>query len=301
MASNSDADADSSKQTEPVERTSGSLARLWRSPPANRHGRAKGSPVEGVLMGRSANNRQKSTNTDSVVSAAGGSRVARIIKDLATVFLVYVVGQVSVGLLVGFFGHGASQTARTSTVLVAYMLGGILMIAALLYMIKLRKIPRASVLYFKKPKLGDIGLVFLGYGMYFAVVTVVLILIKAYVPAIDLAQKQELGLQSISGAMLPLTFVALAILPPLSEEMMFRGFLLSRLRSHKLSKWVSAIVVSGLFGLSHGQVNVAIDTFVLSMVMIYVLGLRRNLWITVGIHMLKNALAFLGLFVFKVF
>jgi uncharacterized protein len=224
-----------------------------------------------------------------------------LVKDLVTVFLVYAVGQVSVGLFVRYFGGASDSASRSQGVLIAYIIGGMVMIAALLYVIKYRKISRPSVLYFKKPKLRDIGLVFLGYGMYFAIVSVVLILVKAYVPQINLGEKQELGLQSITSAMLPLTYLALAILPPLSEEMMFRGFLLSRLRMHKVSKWASAIAVSGLFALSHGQVNVAIDTFILSMVMIYVLGIRRNLWITVGIHMLKNTLAFLGLFVFKVF
>lgn len=60
----------------------------------------------------------------------------------------------------------------------------------------------------------------------------------------------------------------------------------------------AAIFTSGTFGLVHGQWNVAIDTFVLSMVMIFLYEKTKNLWACVFLHGLKNLVAFLALFVF---
>ena len=85
----------------------------------------------------------------------------------------------------------------------------------------------------------------------------------------------------------------------LVEELMFRGYLYSRLRSTKLSYIVSSLIVSVLFGLAHRQLNISIDTFILSMVMIYVLRERDSLWATIGMHFIKNSFAFLAVFVLK--
>lgn len=59
----------------------------------------------------------------------------------------------------------------------------------------------------------------------------------------------------------------------------------------------AAIFTSGTFGLVHGQWNVAIDTFILSMVMIALYEKTKNLWACVFLHGLKNLVAFLALFV----
>jgi membrane protease YdiL (CAAX protease family) len=67
-----------------------------------------------------------------------------------------------------------------------------------------------------------------------------------------------------------------------------------------MKPWVAAIITSTLFGLLHGQANVAIDTFVLSMVMVYAYESRKNnLWVPVLIHATKNLVAFVVLFVLK--
>jgi len=43
-----------------------------------------------------------------------------------------------------------------------------------------------------------------------------------------------------------------------------------------------------------------IDTFILSLVLIYLREKTDSLYASIGLHMLKNTIAFLGLFVFKV-
>jgi membrane protease YdiL (CAAX protease family) len=69
--------------------------------------------------------------------------------------------------------------------------------------------------------------------------------------------------------------------------------------------WACAIT-SSLFAIAHLQVgsgepllwSAAVDTFVLSLILIYLREKTGSLWTSVGLHSLKNFIAFLGLFVF---
>jgi membrane protease YdiL (CAAX protease family) len=60
---------------------------------------------------------------------------------------------------------------------------------------------------------------------------------------------------------------------------------------------LSAALISGaLFGLVHMQWNVAIDTFILSFALVYVFEKTGTIWSAIGLHALKNGVAFVGLF-----
>jgi hypothetical protein len=126
---------------------------------------------------------------------------------------------------------------------------------------------------------------------------VVILSLASHIPGFNANQSQNIGYQGIAGTQLILAFVGLVVLPPLAEEMLFRGFLYRGLAS-RWPKVVAALVTSGLFGLVHFQWNVSIDVFVLSLVMIALYEKTENLWVCVGLHAIKNSLAFLTLFVF---
>jgi membrane protease YdiL (CAAX protease family) len=124
---------------------------------------------------------------------------------------------------------------------------------------------------------------------------------------INLDQKQELGFDAVVGTIERLmAFVSLVVLPPIVEEVMFRGFLFAGLRK-KLPFPAVALLVSLIFASLHllegsgGLLWVAgIDTFVLSLVLCYVREKTGNLWAGIAVHMLKNCVAFLYLYVFVV-
>jgi hypothetical protein len=61
--------------------------------------------------------------------------------------------------------------------------------------------------------------------------------------------------------------------------------------------WAAIIITSLLFGAVHGQWNVAIDVFVLSLVLCSLREVTGNIWAGVLLHMLKNGLAFYLLFI----
>lgn len=117
-------------------------------------------------------------------------------------------------------------------------------------------------------------------------------------PWVDISQKQDLGLENFVGSDLPLIFVSLVLLPPLAEEVVFRGILYRSFR-RPLGKIAAALVTSAIFGAAHGQWNVATDTFVLSLILIFVVEKSKSLWPAILLHALKNFIAYLLVFVFR--
>jgi len=157
-----------------------------------------------------------------------------------------------------------------------------------------------------KPRWADVGYTLLAFGAYFLVYGILLSLATTLVPSLDLNQKQELGFdaqQNLAG--LIMVFLALVVLAPLTEEVLFRGFILQGLRS----RWAflpSALLTSVVFGTAHlmgGSQGAALlwvaglDTLVLSMVLCYLREKTGGLWAGIGLHALKNSIAFVALFV----
>lgn len=123
-------------------------------------------------------------------------------------------------------------------------------------------------------------------------------LLVVLVPAFNVNQTQNIGYGQLSWRGLLAAALALIVIAPFTEELLFRGFIYRGLRP-AVGRIVGATLTSALFGLVHGQWNVAVDTFLLSMVMIYAYEKHRSLWLTMAIHALKNSLAFILLFVIK--
>ncbi|HET7629813.1 MAG TPA: CPBP family intramembrane glutamic endopeptidase [Candidatus Saccharimonadales bacterium] len=116
---------------------------------------------------------------------------------------------------------------------------------------------------------------------------------------IDLHQKQELGFTA-SSLVQPyqyvLAFFMLVILPPVFEEILFRGYLFGRLNK-KMGFWASTLVTSFVFGFVHFNWSVSIDVFILSLFLCY---LRRDSGSIVPgmvLHGVKNGLAYFLLFI----
>ena len=113
---------------------------------------------------------------------------------------------------------------------------------------------------------------------------------------IDVSEVQDIGYSSPDGLVMVFVFVGLVLLAPFAEELLFRGFLFNAVRQ-MFGFWVSAGVVSLLFAVAHQQLNVGIDVFVLSMVLCYLREKTHSLWPSIGLHVLKNFVAFMFLFV----
>jgi hypothetical protein len=151
-------------------------------------------------------------------------------------------------------------------------------------------------LSFKKFTKKDFGWMVIGIAVYFSLLIIALLIANA-IPGFNANQTQDVGYQAAKGWQLLLAFIGLVMLPPFAEEMLFRGFLYRGLTS-KWPKILSAFLASILFAAVHFQWNVGIDVFVLSLVMIFLLEKTKNLWVCIGLHTIKNFIAFMAIFVF---
>ncbi len=180
-------------------------------------------------------------------------------------------------------------------------------IGLLSLVLRLQKLSMRSIGLRGKPKLVDLGYVLAGFAAYFLIYAVLSSILDRFVGGFDLLQKQEIGFTGVSGMGLVAAFFSLVILPPAVEEVLTRGFLFSSLRKH-LPYITSAVITSVLFGIAHLQPGLnkpllwvaALDTFILSMVLVWIREKRGNLWACMGLHMLKNLIAFLAIFIFKI-
>jgi membrane protease YdiL (CAAX protease family) len=150
----------------------------------------------------------------------------------------------------------------------------------------------------------NIGKAVLGFVAYFAIYLAVYSFIAAFVHQINLQQQQDVGFHGVSGnGALLLTFLSLVVLPPIAEEIVFRGFLYSGLR-RSLSMLQAGIITSLIFASAHllegtgcGPLWVAgIDTFILSMVLVYLREKTGNVYAGMLVHALKNSVAFFVLY-----
>lgn len=142
----------------------------------------------------------------------------------------------------------------------------------------------------------DIGLAPLAYIAYIFALIGVLAVVANLFPGYQADQAQDVGFKSITNQLgYVLAFATLVVIAPIAEEILFRGYLYGKLRRH-VPIWASIIATSILFAVVHGQWNVAIDTFVLS---VFLCGLREltgSVWAGILVHMIKNSIAFYLLF-----
>lgn len=147
------------------------------------------------------------------------------------------------------------------------------------------------------PSWRDIGLAPLGFVLYFIVSSIVVYLVGQLAPWLDLTQSQNVGFTDLSQRFeYFLAFLALVVIAPAAEEMLFRGYLYGKLRN-TVPVWVAVLIVSVVFAAIHGQWNVAIDVFILSVVACVLREVTGSIWAGILLHMLKNGLAFYLLFI----
>jgi membrane protease YdiL (CAAX protease family) len=162
-----------------------------------------------------------------------------------------------------------------------------------------------STIGLKRPKVRHIVYGILAIVPYYVVYIIAVAILSTLIPALNVNQTQQIGYNSVHNLLpLMLAFISLVVVPPLAEEIVTRGFLYTGLRKW-LPKIASALVVSLLFGAAHlaegGSVGPlwigAIDTFILSLVLVFLREKTGNLWAGITLHALKNGVAFVSLFI----
>lgn len=144
----------------------------------------------------------------------------------------------------------------------------------------------------KWPSFIDIGLAPIGYVVYIifaSILTNVMSLVFAWFNA---EQAQDVGFSYfLTTTDRILAMFAIVFVAPIAEELIMRGWLYGKLRS-KLGVVVSILITSFIFALLHGQWNVGVSVFVLSIVLCALREITGTIWSGMLLHIISNGIAF---------
>ena len=205
---------------------------------------------------------------------------------------IYYVGAEQLG-----FGDMNGVVAQMAVSILVYVIGATVLLIEpyairRLSWVKIRELTGIMRL----PRPADAGYAVIAWAAYMIVTVLLSMAAAQWLSWIDLQQSQDVGFQPHSSSRESIAAaLVIVVAAPLVEEFVFRGYLFGSIRRY-VPWWLTAVVVSVLFGLVHGQWNVGIDTFALSMVLCYVRERTGSIWAGVMVHALKNSLAFYILF-----
>jgi membrane protease YdiL (CAAX protease family) len=227
-----------------------------------------------------------------------------VLRGVVTAFSAFIVGQLLGFVLVRSYIDISGHTSSDSTALqfVFILLSEAFTMTLLWLGLRKRSLWRNAGLL--RPRWRDALYVVLGAVGYY-VLYIVVISVATSLVHIDINQPQDVGFNHVSGTLpLVMTFISLVVLPPLVEEIVFRGVIFWGFRT-RLPVLLAALFTSALFAMLHlpeggdGKLLwiAGIDTFVLSMVLCYLREKTGSLWASIGVHAVKNGIAFVSLFI----
>jgi hypothetical protein len=106
----------------------------------------------------------------------------------------------------------------------------------------------------------------------------------------------EVFLQMKTTGDLVINLFIMALLPAIGEELFFRGSLQKVLLRLSNQPWLAIFISSAIFALLHNTFLKIIPIFTLGLCLGIIYHVTRNLWYTIIIHFLNNALAVLSVY-----
>ena len=88
-----------------------------------------------------------------------------------------------------------------------------------------------------------------------------------------------------------LNLLAVAVLPALLEEMVYRGYVLRTLRGY--GDWFAVMVSALMFGLMHGNTTQIPFAFMVGIILGWLYVMTDNIWLPVTVHFCNNAMSVL--------
>jgi uncharacterized protein len=138
-----------------------------------------------------------------------------------------------------------------------------------------------------------IAYVIIAFIVFGILVAVAYAVVKALLPAFNPTQPQTNEFtKANTPATQQISFLALVIIPPIIEEMVFRGFMFPAF-AKRFGVVGGTIIASLLFGLAHWQGNVTVYTFMLGLLLCFMYYRLRSIVPGIALHMLNNYLAYM--------
>ena len=220
----------------------------------------------------------------------------------------------------------SAAAAQTIYSAVSYLISLIIIIFLPKLILPHFTISRSELGLHKLPTWIDIGLAPVGLIVYLLLASVITNIFSGF-SWFNLTEAQDVGFSNlVFGADRYFALVALVLVAPIAEELMFRGFLYSKLKkviskffnsSQKSSKkpvdakkrskkieWatiiISTLLTSLAFAAMHGQWNVGINVFAMSIVLCIMREITGTIYSGILLHMIKNGIAFYLLYIIGV-
>lgn len=230
---------------------------------------------------------------------------------LISFMVLPIITQMIIGAIPSIMGWDSARGSQwishsTLSNFLYVLIAELLTVSLLVWFVRLKKKSFWQTVALRRPCWKDAGYAGVGILCYFGLFIVVLTVVNLLLP-IDTEQQQAIGFErGISGINLGLAFVSLVVLPPIVEEMIFRGYFFGTLRAHKFRLPLAILLTSLFFGALHlfgGGAGSSLlwiaflDTFVLSVVLCYLREKTGSIWASIAVHALKNGFVFLNLFI----
>lgn len=152
-----------------------------------------------------------------------------------------------------------------------------------------------SVFPIHKPKLTEVMgtiLIYLGASQAISVVT----MIEMYI-APDMVTETSIGLSSMfTSSSMIVAIIVVGIAPAICEEAVFRGVFFNSIWNQTHGKWIPILVTAVVFGLFHGSIIRFFPTFLLGIVLGYLVYETNNMFYNVMFHAINNIIPVLVLY-----
>ena len=152
-----------------------------------------------------------------------------------------------------------------------------------------------SVFPIHKPKLTEVMgtiLIYFGASQAISVVT----MIEMYI-APEMVTETSIGLSSMfTSSSMIVAIIVVGIAPAICEEAVFRGVFFNSIWNQTHGKWIPIIVTAAVFGLFHGSIIRFFPTFLLGIVLGYLVYETNNMFYNVMFHAINNIIPVLVLY-----
>jgi membrane protease YdiL (CAAX protease family) len=227
-----------------------------------------------------------------------GGPLRVVLTTIAAFVLSQIIAAVLAELMLAAAGADRSLTDSNAAEFIFVLLAEFLAAGLVYLVLKEQRLKLSSIGLGRRPQWRDLRRALLAFLAFYGILILVGIVVNIFVPSIT-NETQDVGFNTLSTfSDSALAFVALVILPPLGEETLVRGYLYSGLRS-RWRFWPALILTSALFGAAHlsgtdsGLLwSGALDTFVLSAVLVYLRETTGALYAGMLVHSLNNVVAF---------
>lgn len=146
------------------------------------------------------------------------------------------------------------------------------------------------------PTFVDIGLAPIAYFAYAIIVKTLTSLLDNFT-WFNANQQQDVGFSYfLTTEDRVLAMLAIVFIAPIAEELIMRGWLYGKLRN-QFKIPLAIFLTSALFAVLHGQLNVGVSVFVLSVILCGLREITGTIWSGMLLHILSNGIAFYILYV----